>query len=330
MVAENLLITGGQVNAHDQAGAGGSIDDLVRVRTGARGVTMMGFSLKGSSRAAEYTARGLFVDGPGEVFWFGGVIQGGFLTSAVDVVGPGNTICIMHSGHIEVIGGESSGIGYRYDNANGTMTLVGPSGGDVEVGPVANAFGFTVQGGSLGAITLGAFAKSPKLFMDKVGSAIVDSGAEFPVIGTHRIEGSSVANPGPPVVMTTSTRPAATATLVGAEIFNTDTNTPNFSDGTNWRPAGLGAKEESGAVTLDWEDGVLNVDTAGGAVVVTLPDVAAFDGKAYLIRRDGANIVTINRAGADTFDTGATSIVLGQDGDVLDIISIGDGEWKII
>ncbi len=99
---------------------------------------------------------------------------------------------------------------------------------------------------------------------------------------------------------------------------------------TGWRPIDTGVKEESGAVTLDWEDGIVNVDTSGGAVVVTLPDVSAFTGKNYLIRRDGANTVTINRAGSDTFDTGATSIVLGKDGDVLDIISIGDGEWKIV
>lgn len=88
--------------------------------------------------------------------------------------------------------------------------------------------------------------------------------------------------------------------------------------------------EVSAAFTPTWIEGVINVDTAGGAVVITLPDNAAFNGKGFLIRRDGANIVTVNRAGSDTFDTGATSIVLGQDGDVLDIISIGDGEWKIV
>jgi len=58
--------------------------------------------------------------------------------------------------------------------------------------------------------------------------------------------------------------------------------------------------------------------------------VLDYAGKQYQIRRDGANTVTVTRAGSDTFDTGATSITLGADGDILDIVSIGDGEWKIL
>ena len=99
---------------------------------------------------------------------------------------------------------------------------------------------------------------------------------------------------------------------------------------TGWRPVGTEAKEESASFTLDLEDGVVNIESTAAARVVTLPDNAAFDGKEYMIHRDGANIVTVNRAGSDTFDTGATSIVLGQDGDVLHIISIGDGVWKLL
>ncbi len=101
-------------------------------------------------------------------------------------------------------------------------------------------------------------------------------------------------------------------------------------DATVWKPLHTPAIEEAGAVTLDWRDGVVNMESTAAARVVTLPDNAAFDGKEYLIHRDGVNIVTVNRAGSDTFDTAATSIVLGQDGDVLHIVSIGDGVWKIL
>ena len=99
---------------------------------------------------------------------------------------------------------------------------------------------------------------------------------------------------------------------------------------TGWRPVGTGVKEESGAVTLDWEDGIVNIDTAGGAVVVTLPDVSAFTGKSYLIRRDGASTVTIDRAGTDIFDDADIQKTLDSDSAAIGIFSIGDGEWKIV
>lgn len=75
---------------------------------------------------------------------------------------------------------------------------------------------------------------------------------------------------------------------------------------------------------------VLNVDTSGGAVTITLPDNAAAVGKSYLIRRDGGSNVTINRAGTDTFDDAATSKTLGADSSSIGIYSVGDGEWKIV
>ena len=104
------------------------------------------------------------------------------------------------------------------------------------------------------------------------------------------------------------------------------------ADGTNtpWQVIEPDAIEVAGALTLDWTQGVVNMETTAAARVVTLPDNAAFDGKEYVIHRDGANIVTVNRAGSDTFSTGATSITLGADGDVLHIVSIGDGVWKIL
>ena len=90
------------------------------------------------------------------------------------------------------------------------------------------------------------------------------------------------------------------------------------------------AKEVAAAVTLDVSHAVVNVDTSGGTRVVTLPDCNTFAGKNYLIRRDGSNTVTINRAGSDTFDDAATSKSLDTDGAAIGIFSIGDGEWKIV
>ncbi len=89
------------------------------------------------------------------------------------------------------------------------------------------------------------------------------------------------------------------------------------------------AKEENASFTLDVADRIVNVTSTSGVRTVTLPDNAVFSGKEYIIKREGTNVVTITRAGSDTIN-GAVSIFLGSDGDVLHIISIGDGEWKII
>ena len=65
-------------------------------------------------------------------------------------------------------------------------------------------------------------------------------------------------------------------------------------------------------------DGVILVNTSGGAVVINLPLVSAANGRALLIKRMGAtNSVTINRAGTNQIITdgaNATSKTLGSDG----------------
>ena len=76
--------------------------------------------------------------------------------------------------------------------------------------------------------------------------------------------------------------------------------------------------------------GVTNIDTSGGAVVVTLPDNSGFAGHNFLIRRDGASAVTIDRAGSDTFDDADIQKTLDSDSAAIGIFSIGDGEWKIV
>ena len=88
--------------------------------------------------------------------------------------------------------------------------------------------------------------------------------------------------------------------------------------------------ETSSAATLNLSNGLVNVDTSGGTVIITLPDNADSRYKQYLIRRDGSNTVTINRAGSDTFDDADIQKTLDADSAHIEIFSIGDGEWKII
>ncbi len=90
------------------------------------------------------------------------------------------------------------------------------------------------------------------------------------------------------------------------------------------------ALEFAVAKTLDWSHGVVNMESTAATRIVTLPDNAAFDGKGYLIRRDGSNTVTIDRAGSDTFDDADVQKTLDSDGAAIGIFSIGDGEWKIV
>lgn len=45
---------------------------------------------------------------------------------------------------------------------------------------------------------------------------------------------------------------------------------------------------------------------------------------------DGANNVTVTRAGSDTYDDAATVKTLATDGAFIRILSVGDTEWKIV
>ena len=102
-----------------------------------------------------------------------------------------------------------------------------------------------------------------------------------------------------------------------------------FADGTTKEliPKAL---ENVGSPTLAWDDSIINIESTAAGRTVTLPDNAAFDGKSYLIRRDGSNTVTIDRAGTDTFDDADVQKTLDSDSAAIGIFSIGDGEWKIV
>lgn len=187
---ENAVIRGGEINAHDDGGAG-TITNLITLDGSGGGTTFLGVSLKGRNTAGEFTARGIGLTGSNNFTWIGGVIQGGFSVAAVDVDGSGLVPLVTVVGpHIELTGG--GGVGYRYDNSTGQMTVIGSHSGEVLVGPTANAWDFSILGGSVKDITLEAFAKTPKLFPAVVEGSIVDNGASHPVIGSFRTVGQTV------------------------------------------------------------------------------------------------------------------------------------------
>lgn len=97
------------------------------------------------------------------------------------------------------------------------------------------------------------------------------------------------------------------------------------------RPSTTTVQEVSTATTLRHLEspGFTNVDSTAGTVAITLPGNAAAKGQAYILRREGANNVTVNRAGTDTIGSGAaTSLTLGSDGAAVGLVSVGDGNWK--
>lgn len=75
--------------------------------------------------------------------------------------------------------------------------------------------------------------------------------------------------------------------------------------------------------------GYISVDASGGAVVINLPATTNMAGFFYqFIRTDtSGNAVTINRAGADTFDGGGTSYTLNPYGRPR-FVTAGAGVWR--
>ena len=111
-----------------------------------------------------------------------------------------------------------------------------------------------------------------------------------------------------------------------------DLGTDNRDDGRVPKGRYRSAQEVAAAITLDSNMAVVNVDSSAAPVVVTVPDNADFSGIGWLVRRDGANTVTINLSGADTFSDGDTTKTLDSDdpGAAIGFFSIGDAEYKIV
>ncbi len=128
-------------------------------------------------------------------------------------------------------------------------------------------------------------------------------------------------------IVTTETFTPSSNIFDAATLGTTTTGTVGD---TGWRPYALDVQEESAnPVNLVWTHSIVNM-ARSGAATVNLPDNATFSGKSYLIRRDGTGVITIDRAGSDTFDDGDIAKTLDSDGAAIGIFSIGDTEWKIV
>ncbi len=208
----------------------------------------------------------------------------------------------VNSGVVSGCTPTANGTGLGVNVASGVVVV---NGAVVSVSPSTPAVTLTAADGT-----------NPRVDLVHVNS----SGTVAKTDGTAASSPVAPALPANVVLLAEIHLPASTTTLANTHV----------SDKIIVIPDPRVAIEYSGAQTLDWDDDVVNVDTSGGAVTITLPDNATYNGKAFIIRRDGASNVVINRAGSDTFDDAATSKTLGSDGAGIGIISIGDGEWKIV
>ena len=88
---------------------------------------------------------------------------------------------------------------------------------------------------------------------------------------------------------------------------------------------------ESGSPVLDEDNGIVIVDASGGIRTVTLPSASSIY-KYTIIKSDAvANDVTVQVAGGDTFEDGATtSKTLSGQGDSITIVSNGVTAWYTI
>lgn len=127
-------------------------------------------------------------------------------------------------------------------------------------------------------------------------------------------------------------------TVIEGNVFRGHTSGAINDAGTQTRVRGNtgaadnAAQEVSGATTLLFDDPrtIVNVDTSGGSVALTLPDNADAAGRGFVVRRDGGSAATVTRAGTDTFSDGNTTQSIDSDDGSIGIFSIGDGEWKIV
>lgn len=104
-----------------------------------------------------------------------------------------------------------------------------------------------------------------------------------------------------------------------------------ISDIINARRFNPLAVVQTSAFTITTED-VIEVDTSGGNVTITLPEITSiFENVTITVRKiAAANTVTINRAGTDTITrAGLTSVTLTSDGDYWTFFA-GSTRWELI
>ena len=236
------------------------------------------------------------------------------------------------------------------DNANGEVHQC--TFRDNETNLLATAsFGFSMFGGNCtgGPITLDEDTQDVKIF----GTKLTNDG--ITIEGSScSVQGASLenANPGITINDTGSGQRGRRNSIVGCNFTGSGTETGITFSGTDPsdnqvigatftnlattiayagsrnRVEGQsrsGAREISTSITLDWSHDVVSADASN---TITLPDCATYEGKMYLIQRDGGT-VTIDVSGADTFIDGDTQKTLDSARAAIGVYSIGTSEWKI-
>lgn len=90
-------------------------------------------------------------------------------------------------------------------------------------------------------------------------------------------------------------------------------------------------KSISAAYTAKPDDGIILVDTSGGAITVTLPLASGLKTKIFTIKKNtnSANNITVARSGTDTIDEGTSKTVSGTSYEYSRFISDGSNWWTI-
>lgn len=90
-------------------------------------------------------------------------------------------------------------------------------------------------------------------------------------------------------------------------------------------------KSVSDAYTAKPDDGIILVDTSGGAVTVTLPLASGLKTKVFTIKKNtsSANNITIARSGSDTIDGATSKTVSGTSYEYTRLVSDGSNWWSV-
>ena len=98
-------------------------------------------------------------------------------------------------------------------------------------------------------------------------------------------------------------------------------------------PAGSTAGNLVQTVTADYTvkpvDGTIIANSAAAARTITLQLAAGIIGRAVTVRREGANGVTVSRAGTDTIN-GSTGVALGSDNESMTFLATAAGKWSVV